>query len=154
MSERTSRKVSKRKKRVPIGTFRSKLAVDAKLFPDHQLRWMNDELNRLAYSIDGGYEFVRKDELQGTDVGDRDVHAGNSDLGTKVSQLVGTKEDGSPLTSYLMKIPKEFYKEDQEEKQKLIAENEEAIFRGQHDDAGESETRYVPAEGMSIRRGS
>ncbi len=154
MEPRVSRKVSKRKKRTPLGSFRAKMAVDPNLFPKHHLRWINDELNRISYALNAGYEFVSSDELANTDVGDRDVLPNNTDSGTRVSQVVGTKEDSAPLTAFLMKIPLEFYEEDQIEKQRIISESETAMFRGQHDDTEEGDTRYVPKEGMSIRRGS
>jgi len=151
---RVTRKTSRYKKRTPIGTFRAKLAIDPDLFPKHHIRWMNDELNRISNALQGSYEFVSSDELGDTDIGERDVTSGSTDVGTRVSRIVGTKEDGTPLTAYLMKIPLEYYDEDQADKQRIIEENEAAMFRGEHDDAGEGESRYVPKEGMSIRRGS
>lgn len=135
-----SRETEGRRKRVPLGVTRSKLAVSGR-DPNYQYRWVNEQTHndpdRLNSALQGGYEYVQR---AGVTVGE-EAADGNSDTGSQVSRIVGTKPDGSPLRAYLMRIPKEFYAEDQQAKQAEIDQTETAIKRGKQ--TGAPDTAYT-----------
>lgn len=64
----------------------------------YQLRWVNDDKDRIQRLIDDGWDLVEKDE----------VTAYSNDEGNKVSQTVGA----GGLKAVLMKQPEEFHQED------------------------------------------
>lgn len=116
-------KKADRSKRVPLGTPHRKLTAD---IPDGKVgRWVNDRGGRLMQAQRGGYEFVTDD----INIGEGSENA-NTDLGSKISQVVGTKEDGTPQTSYLMVIDKDMYDADQAEKQNQVDGIDESIKQG------------------------
>ncbi len=137
-----SKKKSQRKKRTPLGAPSYKLAVEER--PGYVRRWINDAGNRLNDAREGGYEFA-SDVNVGT--GSED---GNTDIGSRVSRVVGKHEDGSPMRAYLMEIPKEYYEEDQAEKQKHVDQIDDMIRNGdvnrENDDG-----RYIPKEGIRVK---
>lgn len=104
--------------RVPLGQLRSKLYVDpSTLDPNYHYRIINDNGARLMQAEKAGYSFVTGSS-EGTDIGDR------------VSWVVGTKPDGSgPMRAYLMKLPMEFREEDLQDKRKQINEFDNQIKR-------------------------
>lgn len=113
-----------RKKRVPLGVHHSKLSVSEGLIKkDHVGRWVNDTDNRIEMAQRGGYSFVFKTDK--SKVGD-DHKDGNTDIGSKISKIVGSK-NGEPMRAYLMSIPKKYYEEDQKEKQKKVDDVDRAI---------------------------
>ena len=81
-------------------------------------RFVNDTGSRIANFQAAGYEIVKDDELT---VGDSRVFD-PSDLG---SGKKVTSNDGT--VSYLMRIKKEYYEEDQAAKQNYINETERAM---------------------------
>lgn len=123
-----------RRVRKPMGTMEQKLAYPAR--PGYHRRWFNDVRNRIARAQEAGYEFV----LENRD--------GREE---KVSALVGTNEDGSPMTAYLMEIRQEFYNEDQAAKQAAVDEIDAAIMRGVRGQDAEQGRYYTPSEGTSMR---
>ena len=116
----------KRRKRVPLGTIRTKLQVEP--IEGYKFRWVNDEENRIPQAEQGGYEFTTYDELAGRPIGQHDTAPTSVEMGSKVSKVVGTQENGAPLTAYLMKIKQEWYDEDQAEKQKYIDAVEQGLI--------------------------
>lgn len=90
-------------------------------------RWINDEGNRVARMENNGYSFV---ELSPEDM--RLTSASNAD--GRVSQLVGTKQDGSALHAYLMEIPQEFHNQDRQENLDKIAAKEKGLLNGNMQD--------------------
>jgi hypothetical protein len=107
-----------RRERVPFGGPRKRLEVvwaDKKHSEGYVARWINDQDDRLARAEAAGYEFVRPEEIAG--VGDKEVHGGNTDLNSRVSRVVGRTGNDQPIRSYLMKISREFYAEDQQKKE-------------------------------------
>lgn len=114
--------------RIPFGVPRSKLAVLGEI-PGFYLQWINDIGGRIEEAQAGGYEFVSKAEIHlapGSSV------APNSDLGDRVSMVVGTiKQTGASLRAYLMKIRSEYKDEDR----KILSDRRElrmnSIKRGQ-----------------------
>lgn len=117
-------------RRTPLGVARRKLSLDAQI-AGHRCRWINDEGDRVLQALNGGYEHVTKDELKelGVLIGDSDV-VKNEDLGSLVSKVVGTNDNGQPKRAYLMKIRNEFYKEDQMAKQAELDEVDRALREG------------------------
>lgn len=86
--------------------------------PDYVYRFVNDTGSRISNFQQAGYEFVQDSELV---VGDSRV-SDPSDIGT--SKRV-TSNDGT--VSFLMRIKKEYYDEDQKAKADMIAETERAM---------------------------
>lgn len=110
-------KVKNRPKRTPIGR-RNVLTVN-KRDPGFEYRWVNDEDGRIQMFEEAGYEAVREP----TDVGD--PKAGDASQMDSVCR----KPVGGGTTAVLMKIPKEFYEEDQAAKEKQLAEKEKALLQ-------------------------
>lgn len=125
-----ARSKADRKERIPLGNVRAKMTVDDGTRDKYQgkrLRWVNDTADgRLQNAELGGYEFVTADGTERIGEGSN----GNSDLGSRVSRIVGTKEDGQPMRAYLMAIDEELYQEDQAEKQKEVDQIDTHIRSG------------------------
>jgi hypothetical protein len=102
--------------RVPVSQ-RNILTVKGK-DPNYVYRVVNDIDDRIAQFVEGGYELVDNDSV---DVGDKRVSQGTS-LGSKKIFSVGQGTKG-----YLMRIPKEYYDEDQARKQKFVSAQEATI---------------------------
>lgn len=154
LSEKRERRRN-RKNRMPFGipVQKMELTPEQKQYfaeRDEVPHWFNDEPGRLRRAEGEDYRFVTADEIgsigQGEDVNRREG------LGSKVSMVVGKHDDGSPVTAYLMAIPKEFYDENQMEKLKLVEEKEQSIRQGIDSQGrpGDKEGRYIPRPGISI----
>ena len=100
---------TERPKRVPVGGPRNILTV-AQKDPNYVYRWVNDVPGRIAAFKEGGYEVVTSDN----EVGDKTV-----DRGSKLGSAI-TKSVGGQITAVLMRIPREWYDEDQAAKQKEV----------------------------------
>lgn len=107
----------------PMMGARLKLEVRNK-DPNFEYRWFNDDGNRIAEAIESGREYVFKDEVT------LDTSVEKPGLGSCVSKCVGKHADGSPKMAYLLRIHKEWYDEDQIEKQKAADLVDEAIRTG------------------------
>ena len=141
VEEKTEKK-AERRKRVGVGIPRLKLSYNSQE-ADYVYRWVNDKDNRIENFQEGGYEFVGKGpEQEGTDVG------------TRISKVVMTNDDGSPRKAYLMRIKKEWYDEDQAEKHKQLDIVEKQL-QGGTDSQGQpgKDGRFIPTEGTTIQRG-
>lgn len=104
-----------RPKRVPLGS-RSRLRFDEQ-DPNFVYRVINDQDDRLKRAQEAGYEFVHGDDKLG------DERVGESGaIDTRISKPVGGNVRG-----FLMRIPKEFYEEDQAAKLAAISETEAAM---------------------------
>lgn len=117
MNEKVIKATRERKKRIPIGS-RSRLAVEGKDEKNFMYRLVNDQNDRLAMFQDAGYEFVPIEEAS---VAAQRLAQG-TEPGTNVSVDVGGGKK-----AYLMKIPKEFYEEDQRAKEASILAVEQTI---------------------------
>lgn len=95
--------------RTPVGGARDILTVHGK-DPNFVYRWVIDSPGRIQRFVEGGYEVVQED----LEVGQKTV-----DRGSKLGSAV-TKAGGSGQTLVLMRIPKEWYDEDQLAKQAQI----------------------------------
>lgn len=135
-----------RKRRVPLGSIRSKLTAEAR--EGYHRLWVNDyPEGHLNEALDAGYEFVRND----IKIGDFGDLLGN-DLGSMRSQIVGTKPDGSPMRGYLMEIRQDWHDEDMAENVKRAQEIDDQIASGAAGDQGneyDTDNRYVPGGGES-----
>lgn len=95
--------------------------------------WFNDVGNNIQRRLKQGYEVVGTQEK----VGERSEDL-NTDLGSGMSLVTGTKVDGSPQRSYYMEIEQELYGEDQAAKQSKIDEVDKLIHAGKFkNDLGE-----------------
>ena len=76
---------------------------------------------------------------------------GHSDIGSALSTIVGTKEDGSPLRAYAMMIKQEYYDADQLVKNEAVRQTEQAIQAGSITaQDGDNSNKYIPEEGITI----
>ena len=98
-----------RVQRTPIGGPRDILTVK-NLDPNYHYRIVNDIPGRIQRFLDAGYEIVPNVDQ----IGDKVV-----DNGSKLGSAV-TKKVGGNLVGVLMRIPLDWYKEDQVAKQEQI----------------------------------
>lgn len=106
-------------------------------------RWINDEQ---------GARLLQKTQHDDWDIvpnSGGEMKEDASDLGDAVSIVVGTHPDGSPKRAYLCRKPKQWYEEDQAEKQAELDEQLEQLRRG-NDRAGANQSDYVPHSGISM----
>ncbi len=132
----TGREETGRRQRIPLGSAKLKLAHEDR--PGYHRHWMNDRSNRIHDAERAGYTFVE---------------ALNDGRKEKVSRRVGSHEDGSPMSAYLMEIRQEFYDEDQAAKQVRVDAIDAAILNGGAPSDAEAQDRsafYTPAEGSWI----
>lgn len=108
-----------RVKRTPVNGKRNVLTVQGK-DPNFEYRIVNDTGDRVALMQERGYEIVSDDTVK---VGDRRV-ANPTQEGSPVMASVG-----GGTKAYLMRIKKEWYAEDQQEKARQVAETEQAMKR-------------------------
>ena len=119
MSAETPAKVgrpSRKPVRTPLGA-RNRLTFSGLDTKNFVYRVINDEDDRLNQAQEAGYEFVESDKQLG------DIRAAEaSKLGSKVSKPVG-----GGITGYLMRIPKEYYEEDQAAKAQKLNDLEKSM---------------------------
>lgn len=87
--------------------------------PNYHYRIVNDDptTGQLQKKLDLGYEFVNAGN--NVQVGDKDANSA-SNVGNVVSKIVGPDRNGDPMRAYLLRIPKEFFEEDQEAKMAAV----------------------------------
>ena len=120
-----------------LGVLKSRLD-----FERFKYRWINDnEARFMAKTKEDDWSLVPNDG----------VKEDSADLGTAVSQIVGSKPDGSALRAYLCRKPKKWYEDDQAEKQAELDEQLSQIRRG-NDRNGASQSDYIPNAGIKITR--
>lgn len=115
--EQTTKTRAKRTERKPL-TQRGPQAIAGDKNPEFEYRFVNDTGSRIQNFKAAGYEFVTGDDLI---VGDNRV-SDAADLGSAKRVI---SNDGT--TSYLMRIKKEWYEEDQASKAAAIKEQEAAM---------------------------
>jgi len=135
------KKVGRPKKveRVPFGAHRTKLQVPE--IVGYKLRWVNDVDGRPEEAIEGGYEFVLKDEVP-KKIGQGNLHQDNSDMNGRVSRVV-SKGKTAPIRAFLMKIRKPWYEKDQLDKERTNQEVDDALRQGAPS-GNVVENQYVP----------
>ena len=120
-----------RPKRTPIGT-RNVLTTEQR--DGFVRRWVNDIDDRVQMFMDAGYEVVK----DSSEVGD--PRAGDAKQVGKTKR----KPVGGGTYAVLMQIPKEYYDEDQAEKQQRVDKTEEALIP--------QDQTNLYGEGISIKR--
>ena len=109
-------------------------------FEQFKYRWINDAPARIhAMTKEDDWDVVTNDGVKDD----------SADLGSAVSQIVGTAPDGSALRAYLCRKPRRFYDEDQADKSAALDRQLEQLRRG-NDRAGGSQSDYVPNSGIRV----
>ena len=108
----------KRQRRSSTAGARDKLTVYDR-DPNYVYRWVRNDEGRIERFKEIGYEVV----TQSHEVGEKTVDSG-SQLGSAV-----TKFGGGSVTLVLMRIPREWYDEDQAAKEESIAQTEATMKR-------------------------
>jgi hypothetical protein len=115
--------------------------------PGYHLHVFTDTGSRIQEALDGGWEFVKPDEVGGVS---ENVVSRNGDLGERIRYLVNPRSgEGSDKYGYLMKIRQEWYEEDQAELQKKNQRIDAAIRGGKI--TGDNPSFYVPRGGISVK---
>lgn len=109
-----------RPKRVPLAEQRNKLTVTNR-DPNFEYRFVNDVDDRVSRFKLAGWEMAPKDEHE---VGDPLVDTGQATTTSIVEKAVGGR-----IKAFLMRIPKEWYDEDQTKKQEEVDKSEAAMKR-------------------------
>ena len=120
MTASNRKTTTKKRDRVPFGGPRQRLTINEQ-DKNYHYYWFNDTEDRIERALAAGYEFVKKGTVE---VGDKDVHNQDSDLGSKVSKQL------RDFRIYLMRIPLEFYEEDQQAKQLEADKIDQSIYGG------------------------
>lgn len=98
-----------RRRRTPLGGLRLKMSVPDHLKrPGYHLQWWHED--DVLEAQDGGYQFIKDDKDleigEGPDINQR------KGTDSRVSIVVGRREDGSPIRDYLMETKEEWHQED------------------------------------------
>lgn len=128
-----------RETRMPVSGPRDILTVTKK-DPNYVYRWVKDQPGRMQRFLDAGYETV----VHETQVGQRTVDSG-SRLGSAVTRL-----DGAYML-VLMRIPIEWYNEDQDAKQRQVDAMEQALYPEGLQKLERNDS-YQPGEGEMLGR--
>jgi hypothetical protein len=123
-----------------FGGVRLKLTVPTDI-PGYHLYWANDD-GEVDALIEEGFELVRPEEM-GTEASRRIQRrvVQDEDIANSYSRHVGTKEDGSSLRAYLLKIPNEQWEDRQAMKLAQADAWDGAIRKGAIENV---DGRYVP----------
>jgi hypothetical protein len=139
------------RERIPMSLPQQKLAVPE--LPGYHLHWMIGRPDRIAQAERAGYTFVTQDEvdMNTTGLADGTDSSGHTDLGSRVSHVSGTDERGEATRLYLMKLPLEYWEEDQA-KLAQVNENIAATIRGERGiqatgEGMDNSHRYAPDGG-------
>ena len=141
---RTAERTESARKRVPLGRHKNIMTVAAQdKDPNYEYRWINDDDNRVKDALNAGYEVVNDPNVE---VGDNGANRQNQSVGTGARKHVG-----KGMSAVLMRIKKEFYDEDQREKQGQINQSEKEMKRSsaaaRHEDDEEHTYGGVKASG-------
>jgi hypothetical protein len=137
-----------KRKRIPLSVARQRLQVDVTL-EGYVLYWPLE--TQVHEFLQAGYEFVTSREVT---VNNRDnpaadtLQGGNSAMDDKVRVFAGLIE-GKPYYHILMKLPLEYYREDQRALLERNARMLEGIFRKEQ--ILDSESLKVSEEDKSLR---
>ena len=132
----------RRRKRAQDG-FQLKLDIEDKyLEPGWVYRWFKGTPQRLGWAEANDWSFVEDAELA------REKH---SDGTSRVNVLVGSTETGSARRDYLMRMPEDWFREYQQDKEKPREEMEKAIRRGDFHQIEEG-AKYAPKNEIKLER--
>lgn len=153
--KKEEKRKERRRERVHLGGPRTKmgLAPEAvQYFQDKGLvpRWVNDDQGRVEEMERRGYRFVERKELSPDSIGRGGGIERVEGIDSRVSMITGSRDYGAPVISYLMVQEKEFYDEDQQDKEDLIKKKEDAMRAGVTEQV---ESKYIPSQGIKIERG-
>lgn len=135
----------RRRKREDSGeVFGRRLAVNASQLDKsmYEYRWINDDMARI-------YSKTKEDDWDIVTNEGGIVKEDSSDLGSAVSEVVGTRPDGSPKRAYLCRKPISYFEEDQRVKQQALDEQLAQLRLG-NDRGGGASSDYVPHSGISL----
>lgn len=132
------------RQRFHFGKAQAKLTV-FNMDPNYRYYWFNDEGGRIEMAMAAMYQFVRKNEVTLTP----GVVSRDSELGDRVSVIVGRDNDGTPLRAFLMKRPMKYFDEDQALSQAEIDRQESAIKKGKT--TGQEDEKFYIPKGSPIR---
>lgn len=141
----TTVKRETRKERPPVGGLRDILTIRNK-DPNYEYRWAKDSAGRIEYLKERGWEVV-EDDLE---VGQKTVDSPTGKVGKAL-----TRFGGAGVTLVAMRIPKEWYDEDQARKQELVDDLETTMQRDVRNGQipGQNQPGYVPeGGGLQITR--
>lgn len=124
-------KFAEKKKRVPVG-LRDPMALSQDLDPNFEYRFVRNTPGRVQKFEEGGYEMVTGDAR----IGDPNI-AKASNMGSAFSIASGDNAD----RVYLMRIPKQFYQEDQAAKAAKLDETEQQLKQRPKDQGLEGEIK-------------
>lgn len=127
---------------------RMRLSVDeSKLDREkYEYRFANDDGTRL-------HQLTVLDDWEIVPDRDGEVKPDGTDMGAKVSTLVGVATNGSPLRGVLLRKLKTYYNDDKAAKAQAIDDKEASLKSGAVPGAGQGEM-YVPrSDGIRIGRG-
>lgn len=99
--------------RRPFGARRQRLENPP--IPGYQCYWFNALPGRIEQALEAGYDHVKTTD------------------GKPVCKVVGVMEGGGALMAYRMKIPREFYEQDQAEKERPRQETDAQMRAGSKD---------------------
>lgn len=103
-------------------------------------RWINDDETRLhAKTVEDDWDIITNDGEV----------ASSTDLGSAVSQVVGTHPDGRPKRAYLCRKPRGYFDDDQRTKVREVDEITAHLRRG-NDRKGGVQADYVRPGDISI----
>lgn len=108
VEQKTDAKPLRRKTRKHFGVAEDKSEVLNKQ-ADYHYVWLNDVGNTIEMALDSGYEHVTKDDPERVVSGDSTSNTAGGDIGSRVCQVVNR----SGTVAFLMRIPNEFWEEDQ-----------------------------------------
>lgn len=128
-----------RKTRVPIGGDQLKLGVPNWPFPDYHGRWFEDTGARLQLAVQAGYDFVMDAEIG---------YSVNSDgVDGRVRYPTGRDASGRPTYSFLMRIHKDFLKEDEAAREANRKSAEAEMRKGK---VGGNEGAFYTPSGQNV----
>ena len=111
-------------------------------FSKYAYRWINDDEVRL-------FQKTKQDDWDFVSNGGEAANGANTDLGDRVSVIVGTKPDGSPRKAYLCRKLRKFYDDDEKKKATDLDEQLAQLRRG-NSAKGDLQGDYVPQGGIKI----
>jgi hypothetical protein len=122
--------LTRRRQRIPMSVPQQRLEVQS--IPGWRLYWFKEENVARAYS-DSHYDFVTNEEvaLNRISIAGRPGQSGNTDLGSAVSIVAGTDQHGNPQRLVLMKLPMEYFKEDQGILMQKSVQRLSGVFEGE-----------------------
>jgi hypothetical protein len=141
-----------RKMRVPPGIPARSLDYPGR--EGYARRVVCDRHGRVDKFLAGGWSFVQQDALEENPTGVLKAST-REGVDSRVSQVVGSHKDNTPMTGYLMEIPVELYDEDQALKMGHIDALEAGLRQGADTDGSVGpgrDGRYVPSTGIKIEQ--